>query len=479
MLKMTGFGLKSIRGKSVREKAMWAVLITFCVLFFVSYTYNDILITTRHSINLWNAILEGKFFSFYTYNVHVTSGNLIYTVPQNAIYSFPMYLVFALWNFPLWVMEKLFHADVMNSLIYILWAKTMLLFFLGLSVMIIRKICTKLDFSNQSADACIFFYLSSAFVFSTLFVMSQYDIIGLTFILMGFLMYLNRDMKRFVLWFSIAVAFKFFALFAFIPLVLLYEKRISRILAYGIGSIGVTFISGLLFIGDLASREASLFTLKSLNLFLTQIQPIALGNTTYFLVAIMLLFIFCFNHQTKTDDELERFSVYTVFVSFAILFAFTKSNPYWLILIVPFMTLMIFQNISKFKVNLLLEIMVSISCVFSQMIVFHWCFGIQMLQPMLLAKLFGDPATFAKVYGVEALVRSRGFYSLFMDRALPVLLAAFVAGLISMIVINFPKAPYATAEKTIDATALLPRLLIYGSILSLPIIGYLLSAIMH
>ena len=59
------------------KKLWWALCIgtgLLAAVLLVSHTYNDIVITTRHGINFWNILLDGKLLDFYKVNV-LPSGN--------------------------------------------------------------------------------------------------------------------------------------------------------------------------------------------------------------------------------------------------------------------------------------------------------------------------------------------------------------------------------------------------------------------
>lgn len=64
----------------------------------------------------------------------------------------------------------------------------------------------------------------------------------------GLYFYLKDEKKKFITFFAIAVVCRMFALWVYIPLVLLKEKRIRKILLYGVGLISLVIIPKLLMI---------------------------------------------------------------------------------------------------------------------------------------------------------------------------------------------------------------------------------------
>lgn len=470
----TGF----LKSAAQPKKLEWILLISIAVVLFTSHTYNDIVITTRHGINLWNALFDGRIFDFYSYNSQAVSGNVIYTAPQNASYDFASYIVFALWNFPLWVMEKFFKVDVMNSIWCLMWSKAMLVFFLGLSAKIMHKICLEMKMNENLSRWCVFSYLSSAFVLSSLFIMSQYDIISLSFMLIGLLMYFKEKKGRFLLWFAVAISFKFFALFIFVPLILLFEKRILHIFKYFIAGISITVLFKLLFLHDVATKSSGTFQLDMLKNLAKNSLPLSNGNISIFFLLTALLYIFCYFKNIRDLEELYKFGVYISFLAFAIFFASVYTFPYWIILITPFTSLLIFQNYNKIRINFLVEIAMTTSFICAQMISFFWCFGIKTIEPMILPKIFVKVSLLPQVFSIEYLLN--GKFST-IKGALPILLTLFVACIIALAVINFPRSnkDSGNCEKEYNEVGfrdlIFSRLLISGGICLIPIIGYISS----
>ena len=442
----------------------------------MSHTYNDIVFTTRNGINLINLLFEGKILNFFSYNANIVSGNIYFPAIQSAIYNFLLYVVFAIWNFPLWILEKFLHVDVMNNIGCLLWSKTMVVFFLIVSANILRKICIELKLSKNSINWSVFYYLSSALVLSSTLIMSQYDVISVTVILMGFLMYIRGDMKKFVLFFMVAITLKYFALFVFIPLVLLKEKRIMKILQYVVSGLSLTILINFIFSFDKSTQTSTNFLLEMLRKFMANSLEISVGQTSWFYILIILLFIFCYYKVVSSKEELNKFSVYVSFLSYAVLFGFTSSYPYWVIFIVPFIILLILQNPKNMEFNMIIEIVMSTVLIFTHMIVFPHCFSDYTFAPMILPKLFVKISDLPKLLTTESLKNFTALSAFVNQQILPILIAAFIGTLLTLAFVNFPKSELNQPEKRdINPTILWVRLLIGGSICLLPIAAYFFS----
>ena len=128
-----------INSEFVFEKIILLLSAVIMAIALFSHTYNDILITTRHGINFWSCLLEGDFFDFYKVNV-CASGNDTYTVIQRCAYNILVYIVFAIWNFPLFILERFFSVDVSNNILCIVYSKMLVAVGLAISAIILKKI---------------------------------------------------------------------------------------------------------------------------------------------------------------------------------------------------------------------------------------------------------------------------------------------------------------------------------------------------
>ncbi len=367
----------------------WIALILFAFLFLISYTYGDIIITTRHSMRLWDCLFQGRFLDFYHYNSCVLPQNSVFNTPQSAAYDFTIYLIFAVWNLPLWILEKLTQIPATDNFFCLIWPKLLLVFAALLSAKSIRRIARLLDLGELAERWAPFVWCSSALVCSSLLMISQYDIFSLFFILLGFEAYLKRNTKEFVLFFAIATSCKYFALLIFLPLILLRWKKVWQILLFALSSFTLTLFWKALFLlapsGSLSqpSLMNSLFPRLIVNT-----QTVGLYSASLFYIAVIAVCIFAYSR----NDEHALQGRTALYISAVIMLSFvslTKIYPYWSILVTPFLILLVFSNRERLKLNLLLEMGFGMSLVLQQMAFYTFCFSNYLLMPMLWGKLLG------------------------------------------------------------------------------------------
>ncbi len=465
---------KKFKNSTTPNKLDWIILAIFCTILFSSHIYWDLIITTKHGVNFWYALEQGKLLNFYSFNIDAAPSNPLFPA-ASAAYDFIIYVVFAIWNFPLWVLERFFDVNIFTSIPCLLWAKAILLPFLTATASVLYKTCTELKISTNHAKWAIYIFISSGFVFSSLFLIGQYDIISIFISMLGLLMYIKGNNKRFVLLFAIAISFKLFALLIFIPLVLLKEKRIIRIMVYGLTAISLTVIQKAVFLLDQAMGSAQEFSsqLIASKLFNNQLE-IGLEVIYIYVFAFVGLCIFCYAKNLEDQDEANKFSIYIPFASMALLFIFTPAYPYWIILMTPYFPILLFLNTRHFKLNLLLDTILSASMIIAYSVIYFWCYGIKTIEPMLMPRIFGAVSTLEKPLSANDL-----YLKILPSSGPSILITIFTVCLIAVLVINFPKKVVNTTEVVIERSVIWARLLVCAGICCIPLLMYFGSLIVY
>lgn len=408
----------------------WVLFIAISVFLFFCFIYVDILYTVSHANNMLSELLKGDFLGLYKVNYGLeVCGNF-----TTICYELPIYIIFIIWNIPTWIAQNFFNIDITSNFLSIIWMKTLLIVFLGACAVAVKNICKELKIKENLIKWVILIFISSPLVFSSMFILSQYDIITLFFMLLGIYSYIKGDYKKFILWFAIAIPLKLFALFVFIPLVLLKQKEILKILKSLVYGLSIFLISRVISMCMPYYYESTYkFNGKMLNrLLTTSTIEISLGIASLFLVAYLLLCIYCYMKDIKNKEELNKYAIYIPFASFALLFLLVYSHPYWLIYTTPFFAILIFMRPRNFKINLILDMGMSISALISQIYVFYWCYGAEQVDNMLLPILFGSNEN--PYITVKHLFKLWG-----INKYMPAVLAIYCATIIAMLIINRPK----------------------------------------
>ena len=332
--------LKNAYNLKAPTRFEWIIVCFVLGILFFSHIYWDMIVTTRHGINVWESLFSGNLLNYYHDNVAPPMTGVATTA---AIYPFPVYIIFALWNFPLWLLERFAGVDPLASPLTLMYGKAVLIPFLVGSAVMIRKICRKLDISDNNAQWCSFFFVTNCLVIFALNVVGQYDIFAVFFMLVGLYFYLDKKYTHFIALFAVAVCMKLFALIVFIPLLLLIEKRVWDIVLKGIAVMSLYFISGALIV---APESSSGYKTAIMSFVFHQRLPLTYLHTPIFVILAVLLWIFCYTRD-KDNPNHKAMAVYAAFLSLAVLFVSSYTYAYWIILMSPFMCLLCFMGFAK------------------------------------------------------------------------------------------------------------------------------------
>lgn len=385
------------------------------LIFFYSFIYNDIIETMRMGIDVWYSLFDGELNYFYARRTPVTA--FAYPKTVQGVYDFPIYIVFALWNFPLWIAENFFGVDVFRSVLCLMWGKTLLLVTCVFIVKAIYNLCKTLELKQKTAVFVCVLFITSNFFMSSIIMMCAYDIISLYFLIVGVDYWLQNDMKKFLLCFMCAIPLKFFALLIFIPLVLLREKHIVKIAGYVLGSVLPILVCRIFIpcravFGDPSSAAVSLGNmmeateLSGLAFLYTLANEMIFSNARLYpsLLVWGILYLVCYFMKPEKEEDYKKWGIYISFLTFANLFVLCKSHPYWLLIMLPFVVIIIGMN-EKYKyVNLILETVMTWGMIMLQMMRFPWCFGSALVAGMFWPSILGKQEEFIP-YTVDTVIQ--------------------------------------------------------------------------
>lgn len=470
-----------IRGKVYGEKIIyiiWGVLFFFL---FYSFSWVDILATTEHGMNLWTCLFEGNLSGFYLYNdKHGEVQSAMWQLSNlSSCYDFPIYIIFAIWNFPLWVIRESASVNVFQSLPCLMWMKSILFVFIIGTILALRKIGVILGFTKKAEKLLVVFFLTSAYFVSVIIITGQYDIIAIFFMVCGIYYYLKKEKKKFLLFFAIAVSFKMFAFFLFFALVLYDEKNILKIM-YKTILVFLPIVFTRIFIpyGEISNDILIPAVLMSNRVSLSVVSvPI------FFLLLGGVYLVCYFKVQEKNTIILAKNVIYIGFLVYAILFAGCSTYPYWIIYMLPYVALMIsLQRQEYLRINILLEMGMSVSYVVAQIFKYPACYGNMLVGNMLIPYILGKQNTEYPLRTVEDYIWIFTDVSdlLNVDLLMSIATGIFIVCLICFAVINFPTfnlEKYGLIEPVISEKDLIILRTVAGYMLCLVPIGIYLAAV--
>jgi hypothetical protein len=309
---------------------VYALSLALCFLLFKQ---SDLTHTNSSSF----AYLYGHFWDFWEYNQSRMAHNNYLPI---------FYWIFALWNLPLKLLglipEVTSVSWMLPTPIQTIWSKLLLVIFFFASVRALKDIADQIHKSapkgkiGQPVLRPDLLYASSPIAIFSVFIFSGYDIFGLFFILLGVRSYFAKDFKWFAFWFSVAISFKYFAAICYLPLVLIIEKRVWAVMAFGIAGLFISAIQFALY------WHSDVFIGQIFHLVGTKTSDS--GHYTRFLIANSVYGAMCAYLYFSKDIQgnllawYER-SIMVCLLANALFFSLVGWHPQWIILITPFICL--------------------------------------------------------------------------------------------------------------------------------------------
>lgn len=347
---------------------------------------------------LLDLIAEGRIQDFFI--TSVPSGNMQHTFVQPPGYNILVYIVFAIWDLPIWLLQRYAAVDVMNNFAGLMWIRMMPVLALGYSAYLLHSILTIMTEDRRKADFGCFLYLTSLIVFSSVILIVQYDILLIVWMLLALRAYLKEDLKGFILFAGISLCFKYFSLLFILPLLLLKQKNVWKLIR------DVVLLAIPLLLTTLPFRstmqDASNFTIGLLVRYIRSEEH----GFNIRVLTLLLINIYCFVRPwtgSKRDGET---AVWAVFLSMAVMFAMGLSHPYWLVMVAPFLYIILIVRPQHQRSGLILEIVGWAAMVVAQMPVFHYCFFGDTMYQMGLKYIFPKDMLMPEPYKTWDLIMS-------------------------------------------------------------------------
>ncbi len=362
---------------------------------FITIMYGDTRAFVHYGVNFWKCITQGGgLHNFYEYG-----NDMLAFYRENGIggayeviYDFPVYIVLGIWGFPLWIVCSKFGIEETSDMWTMLYSKSVYIAALLIVVYLIYKVCRNIGVDDAMAKWAGFLFLSSEMVFVQIGIAGQLDVFGMPFTLLAIYSFQNKNRWRFLLFFSIAVSFKQFPLFIFLPLVMLIEKNALKIALDTVIVFAVTILSGLPFPkGTEAMQVKDEVRGHFMQAFLGVKAPLHNSAVPIIVLLIGGICVFCYLKNLRDDMEREQYSVFIPALSMFVLFISFDSNPYWFIHLAPFLAILAAYNSSRFHQLMLFETVGMLCLALSQFGANYWVYESYWAKGMILEKLFGYP----------------------------------------------------------------------------------------
>ncbi|MEG0397052.1 MAG: hypothetical protein RR612_10010 [Oscillospiraceae bacterium] len=315
----------------------WCIIAAVYILLVLLSCHGDVYHTVKSSF----ALLEGHWSDFYTYNVGVVGGN---------DYNLLVYIIFALWNLPLFLFGGITPWPVQPSFTMI-YEKALLMVFIALSAWMIYKICVKMGTDKRKAFYASALFFTAPCMLLTTVAFGMYDVIYGFFFLWGMYMFL-RDKTKYDKWFS-AVIFglsftvKPFALFIWIPIVLYRNKKVLKCICL----FALSFLPLLLFrLPYMFGAAPSTTSGRFLDYLFGTSYSNGIWTIPIFAVAYVLICLWAYFKDYEDGNSIKVW--YVALLAMCPFYVFVSWHPQWIMLFVVIFSVLAAVNKNKKKVLL-------------------------------------------------------------------------------------------------------------------------------
>lgn len=408
----------------------FVICVIIIILSTLCFYYYDIVSNVRQGINFWKALFEGNFLHYYSINVNsVHQGEM----GAYANYSMITNFIMGIWQLPLYIIEKITSINTQNYFIFRVYSKLYLVVASLIANNQIKKIANKLGFQDKAIERLSIAFLTSGLLFVSVCLDSQIEIVSICLYLLAINAALSEDKKRFFIYFLLAFQCKYFAIFILIPILLMLEKNLIFVLLETCATVALHFLVQLPFqIADpegYSRCETFISTFKSL--FIPTFDLFGFPIP----ISVILYLILCLYIYTIETDNIKNNIKCILYGTLGLLcFINSFSTPYRMVMIVPLLLLLIFNNSQITKKLLLTELICELSFIGATLFSFTWCYDYQPMRNMLIDKIL--PLRKFELITIEFLDELSG--GLGSEIFMPACYGLFIASVIFIIVMCLP-----------------------------------------
>lgn len=353
------------------------IVVFLCLAAFIFYDqWYDMNATAQQSSDLLDLIFKGKPLSFYTFVLDkANAGGYLPSAydsseSPSAAYNIVLYLILAIWELPIYVINHIsptkYYVDILE-----LWARFLSILLTVICCFQMIKLSEILMIDKTKAKWAGYYFISSPLIVYCIIIRNQLDIVPVLLIILALKQYFKKKYASFCLFMAVACCFKLMPIFIVIPLLCLAEKRITKLLQYiflSISLYAVTTIIPILADPGYALIQNGVMKSDAFSDYIFKVViPGGDSNASVFLLIFFLLCVVAYIVKPKVKD-FPIFAVMLGFASLANFFLFVKWHPQWMVLLLPFITLLVFSLID-FELGIILDIALTLGFLVTSIII--------------------------------------------------------------------------------------------------------------
>jgi len=357
--------MQCFTGKRKKVLIICSALVLLCSFFM--FCFEDLQSITIWSTNIWDTLADsGNIRNYYSY-----SAMNIYGVRHEYVGSdMLVYIPLAIWNLPIWAIQRWAHIDIISHPIMLLYSKCFLLLVLFGIFVLVKKIFA-LDGEKNKSLLCIYLIYSSLFMMLDISYAGQNDLLVIFLFLLGLLNLFKGKKWQFYLFISLSIAFKPYMFLAYLVVLLLIQKKIHLVIRDTIFGVSIYFLQKIIFIGAPMYKESLEYGPSSRMIISAIESRLSISSTgiSIFVLALLAIFIMAYMTDLQKEDANFQYTVIyyimLVLLCQAALIVDSFSRPIYMTI---FLCMCIAYRTKFFRANIILETIyygcVMVYCVF-------------------------------------------------------------------------------------------------------------------
>lgn len=338
----------------------WTIAGLIALMMILMFNYIDFKSLTIWSTNILDCIARGDITQYYEYTA-LNEYGLVHQYISGTLYSL---IIWSIWNIPIWAIQFFTENAIIENAALLIWSKLFLVLSLGITLFITYKICKEI-FKDKNKNLWIVF-LAATFIFTYIgvFYAGQNDIMICMFATLGIYYLIKEKNIWFYLFTSLAISVKYFFLIPYIPLILLIEKNIFKIIIkIGIGVLPIIIfkllVSNFPMYGVTENTGYSDIILGG---FLNSGFTVANGyHLSLFILFFIVICFIAYMTKPKTKQIKNNYIFYFITATLLIMFMFSTWYEFYRpILLMPFLMILYGFKPKLFRINVILDTIMSV-----------------------------------------------------------------------------------------------------------------------
>lgn len=343
----------------------WLLVVIIWYIAFLCFDQAfDMRLTMLQSSDLLTCLFSGKFFDFYGYVLNKAGSGGYFAGTEfttSAYYNILVYITLAVWALPVYLLDLVFHFSQYPILLN-LWGRVLVITLSVISSIMITRISHRLIKDPAKSAWTGYYFLSSPILVYCVIIQDQIDIFSIVWMLAALFFYFDKKFYRFTALMSIAFCFKLFPILIFIPLMLLAEKKLSKLIQHAgifvLPYFVTTFVFRMVSSGYMQSQTSINVSYNFFERLYAASIAGGVSNISIFIVLMILICVISY-YARPAAVTFPALAFLLCSASLASFYIFVEWHSQWFLMIMPFLTLTIF-SMKNFRLGVLLDICVTL-----------------------------------------------------------------------------------------------------------------------